>query len=224
LCLGRLIIVYGEKIARFSPKVYTLTFMVFDFISLVLQAAGGAMAASQDKSDPSRDGVDIMIAGLAFQVVSLTVFIGLAVDFIIAARKARESDMNFAFFDLRRRFMFRVFSWALALATITIYIRCVFRVAELWDGFSSDLANDEVMFMIFEGPMIMIAVLALTICHPGIAFGNSSSWRESNWTWKKKNNSNNIEKDETNHSSMMSQECSSDSARESQDEIRKTRV
>lgn len=191
LCLGRLIIVFGQNISRFSPKLYTFTFVLCDVISLVLQAAGGAIAATQDDTDPSETGVNIMIAGLAFQVVSLTLFIGLALDFVVKARKARESDLDYTFMNLRRRTMFRLFPYALALATITIYIRCAFRVAELKDGFGGELANDQGMFMGFEGPMIMVAALALTVCHPGIAFGSASSWQAANWTWKKKNNNDN---------------------------------
>lgn len=55
---------------------------------------------------------------------------------------------------------------------MTIFIRCVYRVAELWEGFSGYLANHESTFMIFEGPMIIIAVAAMTIYHPGRVFDN----------------------------------------------------
>lgn len=165
--------------------------MSCDFLSLLLQAIGGALAATQDDANPSDTGVNIMIAGLAFQVVSLTLFIVLGLDFVVSARRARQGDLNYNFISLRRRTMFRLFPYAIALATTTIFIRCVFRVAELKDGFGGKLANNEGMFMGFEGPMIMIAVLALTICHPGIAFGNASTWKAANWTWKKSKSQNN---------------------------------
>lgn len=210
LCLGRIVIVYGQNISRFSPKFYTLTFVICDFISLLLQAVGGALAATQDASDPSRTGVDIMIGGLAFQVVSLTIFIGLSMEFGYRAYKARESELNFDFFDLRKRTMFRVLPYAIAIATITIYIRCVFRVAELKDGFGGDLANDQTAFMILEGPMIIIATIALTVCHPGVAFGSATSWAAANWTWKKNSQSDN------NHIRMVSQETATPSMVESE--------
>lgn len=81
---------------------------------------------------------------------------------------------------------------ALAIATLTIFVRCVFRVAELRNGFSGKLANNQTLFMIFEGPMIMIAVVALTICHPGITFGGCSGWKSANWTWKKRESQNSM--------------------------------
>jgi hypothetical protein len=51
----------------------------------------------------------------------------------------------------------------------------VYRVAELQGGFSGKLANDQVIFMVFEGPMIMVAVIALTIFHPGFSF--AGAWK-----------------------------------------------
>ena len=59
---------------------------------------------------------------------------------------------------------------AIAIATVTIQIRCIYRVVELAGGFRSEAANDQPAFMVLDGPMIMIAVGALTICHPGPLF------------------------------------------------------
>lgn len=46
LCLGHVVVVYGEGISRIRPRTYTFLFMGFDFFSLVLQAVGGGIAAS----------------------------------------------------------------------------------------------------------------------------------------------------------------------------------
>jgi hypothetical protein len=46
LCLGRIVVVLGEEISRIKPRSYTLFFMGCDVISLVVQAAGGGIAAS----------------------------------------------------------------------------------------------------------------------------------------------------------------------------------
>jgi hypothetical protein len=190
LCLGRIVIVYGQSIPRFSPKFYTSTFIFCDLVSLVLEALGGALAAIQAAGDWSRTGIDVMVDGLAFQVVSLTIFIILDMEFVYRARKARACNLNFDFLDLRRRAMFRILPHAIAVATITIYIRCILRVAELKNVFGGALANDQTAFMILEGLMIISATIALTVCHPGIAFGSVSSWAAANWTWKKGNKEN----------------------------------
>lgn len=75
----------------------------------------------------------------------------------------------------------------LALATLTIFVRSVFRVAELQGGFHSSLANNEVVFMILEGAMLSIALLCLTILHPGICFGGQ--WNNTKWSFRKSRDS-----------------------------------
>ena len=51
-----------------------------------------------------------------------------------------------------------------------IIVRCTFRAVELSDGFDGEMANDEVLYMVLEPPMIVLAVIALTVCHPGVCF------------------------------------------------------
>ena len=57
-------------------------------------------------------------------------------------------------------------------ATLAIFIRSCFRVAELREGFDGKLANQQVTFMILEGAMVAIASIALTVAHPGLIFGS----------------------------------------------------
>lgn len=76
------------------------------------------------------------------------------------------------------------YTLGLGIATIAVFIRSVFRVAELSDGFHGKLANQEVTFMILEGAMIIIAVSAVTIMHPYFAFGGA--WSEAAWSLRGK--------------------------------------
>ncbi len=72
----------------------------------------------------------------------------------------------------------------LGLAVLTIFIRSVFRVAELSGGFNGKLFNEQIPFMILEGPMIIIACTAMSTLHPGIAF--QGSWHEADFIfWRK---------------------------------------
>jgi hypothetical protein len=203
LCLGRLVQGYGENISRFSSRFYTFTFITCDFISLLLQAVGGALAATEDKTNPTNVGVNVMIAGLAFQVASLALFMFLSLEFVYRAVQARQADLNFEFFKLGQRKMFRLLPYALALATVTIFIRCAFRVAELQDGFSGNLANDEPMFMGFEGPMIIVAVAAMTLVHPGIAFSTAANWQAASFPWKQSRKAKSATEPEAKHPSMI---------------------
>lgn len=49
---------------------------------------------------------------------------------------------------------------------------------ELQEGFDGKLANDELDFMVLEGPMIFIGVVLLTIWHPGWVLG-SRLWSDA---------------------------------------------
>jgi hypothetical protein len=129
-----------------------------------------------------------MLAGLAAQVASLTLYLGICLDFAWriyrlsfrtkgAGSPGTDSVENngFAlhpdFAALRASKSWGTFLVLQGLATICIYIRSVFRVAELSGGFDSHLANDEVTFMALEGAMISLAAIALsTWGHPGIGF------------------------------------------------------
>ncbi|CAI7616113.1 unnamed protein product [Penicillium pancosmium] len=173
ICLGRIVIIYGESISRIRPRTYTIIFVTCDLIALILQAAGGAITsiADSDQEDLSDTGVNIMIAGLAFQVASLTLFIAMGLEFALRVRKAPEEMKNTFTASIRRGWKWKAFLFSLAAAVLTIFIRSCFRVAELQGGFNSDLANDEVTLMVLESAMITIACFCMTAAHPALVMG-----------------------------------------------------
>lgn len=194
-------IIYGEKISLLRPRTYTIIFVFCDLVSLILQAAGGAITsvANSDQQGLAQAGINIMIAGLAFQAASLALFMALCLQYAWKVYKNPDA-LNRAehLHELRNGIRWKVFlvgksislpftdqalitAPGLALATIAIFVRSVFRVAELKGGFHSALANDQVLFMVLEGAMIVIAILCLTILHPGVCFGGQ--WNQTTWTW-----------------------------------------
>ncbi|KAL4779657.1 RTA1 like protein-domain-containing protein [Aspergillus varians] len=186
LTFSRIVVAYGEKISYFKPRTYTITFITFDFVALLLQAAGGAIASSADDDQKSMSdlGINIMIAGLAWQVVSLFIFCALAIHFFLRVRKATGSQFNMDFDRLRRSGYFKGSLWALTVATLVIIIRSIFRCAELSEGFDGKLANDEVTFMILEATMIGIAAILLTVFHPGPVW--KGQWNQAVWSTRTK--------------------------------------
>ena len=71
---------------------------------------------------------------------------------------------------LRGSIMFRSFIVALAFATLCIFIRSVYRVAELSEGWEGSLIKNQDTFVDLEGVMVLTAVLALNAFHPGFCF------------------------------------------------------
>ncbi|EED20880.1 sphingoid long-chain base transporter, putative [Talaromyces stipitatus ATCC 10500] len=212
LSLARIVSVYSIELTRIKQRGYTLIFVTCDIFSLLLQAAGGAITTSNDNSTVQA-GINIMIAGLSTQVASLTLYLGICLDFafrvyrlnsqkqsghmfrLVGKRHSsalsndeeHEDDhghaatgLNPDFASLRTSRKWHIFLVCQGLATICIYIRCIFRVAELSGGFNGHLANDEVTFMVLEGAMITIATAALSFWgHPGIGF--AGRWDELNY-------------------------------------------
>lgn len=108
-----------------------------------------------------------MIAGLAVQVVSLGLFMVLCINLALRVRK-QWGNRNMATEDMYTSKQWKGFligelssliilsnvpntMTALGVATLLVFVRCVFRCAELSGGFNGDLFNDEVAFMILEG-------------------------------------------------------------------------
>lgn len=91
LCLGRVITVIGSENSRLKPKMYTIVFVGCDVFSLVLQSIGGGMAATAKDKKGSDKGTNIMIAGLIVQVIFMTGFLAIWMDFILRTRRAKVS-------------------------------------------------------------------------------------------------------------------------------------
>lgn len=92
LCFYRITIVYDRSLLRIKPRTFAITFITSDILCLVLQAAGGAITAmsggTSEQAAASRNaGINVMIAGLVLQVVSLLVFLGCALDFMRRATR-----------------------------------------------------------------------------------------------------------------------------------------
>ncbi|KAL4860723.1 RTA1 like protein-domain-containing protein [Aspergillus spectabilis] len=184
LTLSRIVVAYGEKISYFKPRTYTVTFITFDIIALILQAAGGAMASTAEPRDKEATdlGVNVMITGLVWQVVSLGIFTIIGIYFYLRVRKAASTIFNPDLAALRSTRFFKASLWGFGIATLVIFVRSVYRCAELREGFDGELASDEVTFMILEAAMIAIAVIALTVSHPGAVW--RGQWNEAVWSMR----------------------------------------
>ncbi|KAK4100385.1 hypothetical protein N658DRAFT_101857 [Parathielavia hyrcaniae] len=72
---------FSPALSRFQPKLFYYIFIPCDLFSLVLQAAGGALSTSSAGS--SQVGVNLALAGLAFQVFTIVLFCAFFADYLI---------------------------------------------------------------------------------------------------------------------------------------------
>lgn len=176
---------FGASNSRIAPLSYPRIFIPCDVISLLLQAAGGGLASADSHMNKNPAvGDHIMVAGLAFQVITLFVFMCLSADFAVnTLRRYRQLGAADAFdqahASLRQSKRFRGFLVALAFATLCIFTRSVYRVAELSEGWTGHLIETQKYFIGLEGAIVASAVLSLNAFHPGLCFREGYSARKS---------------------------------------------
>jgi hypothetical protein len=133
-----------------------------------------ASTATHAGKDPS-SGNHIMIAGLSVQVFTLFLFICLSSDFAFKTWRrvstlGKQQALDPTHAKLRASFRFRGFLAALVFATLCIFTRSVYRVAELSEGWSGHLIETQRYFIGLEGAIVAAGVLALNAFHPGLCF------------------------------------------------------
>lgn len=100
-----------------------------------------------------------MVAGIVFQLFSVTLFALCAADFI------RRSMRH----NLLQQLTGSVVPLlgAMILSVVCIYIRSIYRTIELSQGWSGYLITHESYFIGLDGAMMIVAVAVFNILHPG---------------------------------------------------------
>ena len=173
LTLKHIALTFGPEYSLVKPRWYTWIFICGDLLSLVLQAIGGGMAATAgDNEDQQNLGTDIMIAGIAWQVITLLIFGFVATLYVLRRRRGLSSGHQFTpiaqatFADIK----FKLFAFGIVTAFIAVFLRCVYRIAEMSGGWANPIQRDEASYIAFEGALIAYATMVQTIFHPGYCF------------------------------------------------------
>ena len=170
LTLKHITLEIGANFSRIRPKLYTWIFCLADLFSLVLQGAGGGIAATANHGSSLQNvGNDLMMTGIAWQVFTLLIFGGIICDYAFRVYTHR-SELEPSAIKLMNSTSFKLFTSGLVLAYLTIFTRCVFRIGEMANGWGNPIMQDQTDFVVLDGVMITIATLCLTTFHPGLAF------------------------------------------------------
>ncbi|KAF4967353.1 hypothetical protein FSARC_5076 [Fusarium sarcochroum] len=160
--LSALIPRLGRRYSFLPPKFILWFFITSDVIATVIQITGAALiGVRQSNRDDPTDANNILLGGLAYQVFSLGVFVILTASFLFRGRREISS----------RGKKLGLFCVALAVATIMIYLRTCFRLAETDQGLSGHLSSNEIYFACLEFAPVALAVLLFAIWHPGRCVG-----------------------------------------------------
>jgi len=183
--LGVMIRTLGPQYSRLTPKAYLITFISADVIALIVQAIGGAKAsfAFQGGKDPNPGG-HIMLGGIIFQLVGILLYSALATEFLLrfhlqkplrpAPTPSGETSSDDG--EKLNRYVLdgrgivpkgvSLVAIGMALATLFVLIRSVYRTIELINGWTGRIITTEKFFNILDGAPIVLAMITLNIAHP----------------------------------------------------------
>lgn len=133
LTLKHVVIVFGAQTSRIRPALYTWVFIGLDVTSIVIQAIGGAVAASATANDSVNrsmldTGNNLMLAGIIVQVAQLIAFAAVTIDYIVRTKKYYKTRPvpEIGQFYLASK-AFKGFCLAIVVAFCAILIRCIYR-------------------------------------------------------------------------------------------------
>lgn len=152
ITLKQLILAFSDATSLLRPSLYTWIFISCDMVSLTLQAVGGGLTGSAGENASQRDlGTNLMIAGIVFQVFTLLAFTFLVLLYVVRTRNSWHDTVPSQARALVRSRRFQLFCSMLAVATLAVFTRCVYRVPELTGGWGSPIMRDEPSFVVLEG-------------------------------------------------------------------------
>lgn len=133
LTLKHIVLYLGPEHSRLKPRLFTWIFISCDIGSLILQAAGGGVAAAAGNTNQFllKVGDDIIITGIAFQVATMAVCGMLGLDFFIKVARhgnglAGEKNLDDATPAISPMKM-KMIVGAEILAYFAVIIRCIYR-------------------------------------------------------------------------------------------------
>jgi hypothetical protein len=160
---GIIIHIVGRQYSILAPKWYTIIFVICDLISLIVQAVGGAQAAIAAKAKTyTSNGTHIMVAGICFQMFTMSIYVLLVIIYIFRVSKA----------NVKLTGKMKIFIFGMGIITLMIFIRCIYRTVELLGGWSGYIITHEVYFACLDGLPMVIALIAFNIFHPGLYIKN----------------------------------------------------
>ena len=140
-------------------------FVTCDVVATIVQVAGAALIGVSESNRKSPDnGNNILLAGLAFQVFSFLLFLILLFVFLQKTRKLMTSRGEGG--------MMR-FTLALLGASLLVYLRTIFRLAETSQGVGGYASSHEAFFGALEFAPVVAAVGMLGWWHPGRLVGRN---------------------------------------------------
>ncbi|GAA5844707.1 hypothetical protein JCM3766R1_005992, partial [Sporobolomyces carnicolor] len=170
--LGMLVRALGAEHSPLRPALYLVIFCVLDFLAIVIQAVGGAMAAIALQNDESSStGSWIMVGGILIQLVGMVSFCVLG---LVFARNVRRSS-TWREKEAVRQGRISWLAWGLVWISIWILVRCIYRAIELAQGWTGYLIEHEPFFDVLDATSMVFAQAGFCFCWPSFCLPNAQA-------------------------------------------------
>ncbi|GME79607.1 unnamed protein product [Ambrosiozyma monospora] len=114
-------------------------------------------------------GFNILLGGLILQVITMFIFM-IMVGLYFYKVYANRFNLDQRYAGIRNTSFFHAVMWSILVAILLIFVRSIYRVAEMADGWGSEIMHNETLFLILDGAMCVIAIILLTVFYPGFSF------------------------------------------------------
>ncbi|KAI5887194.1 RTA1-domain-containing protein [Schizophyllum commune H4-8] len=170
IVMGRIVGKLGPAFSRLSPRLYSILFLSCDIVSLIVQGVGGGIAASATDHENADLGGNIMLGGIAFQIVVITFFTASSAEFLWRYWSNKPISSTMSTKIPNRSTLPTKLQLALYLvvaSTTLLFIRAIYRTIELSDGWGGEIIKTEIWFNIFDAAMVVVAMYLENVLHPG---------------------------------------------------------
>ncbi|TDZ67347.1 Protein RTM1 [Colletotrichum trifolii] len=162
LLIGRLIRAVlpptHHKIFKIPARYLTRVYVSLDIVCMCVQSSGSSLASGVGWTGELADiGINILLAGLALQVLSFSTYLCILLRFHVLSRSMAEPRAPDGWHKVFR---------AVSISSSLILVRCIFRMVEFAEGQEGYSLQHEWMFWIFEGLLMIIALAIFCIWHP----------------------------------------------------------
>ncbi|KAH6843402.1 RTA1 like protein-domain-containing protein [Chaetomium sp. MPI-CAGE-AT-0009] len=164
MILGRLIRLLGaEEYALIRTKWMTKIFVTGDVLSFLAQGAGGGLMAVAKTKDDQKRGENVILAGLAIQIIFFGFFI---ITTILFHRRiaANPTPRSYSATGPWKQLIV-----ALYICSVLVLVRSVFRMIEFGMGNDGVLMSNEGYLLGLDGALMFLVAAVLLWNHPSRA-------------------------------------------------------
>lgn len=161
--LGRIMLsLNAEHLSSMQPKWLTPIFVINDIICFLTQIAGAGVQVTGDAHVMSI-GTKATLAGLIFSLIVFCFFV------LIAAVFHRRLSQHPTSKVVRNpKLAWKRYMWALYMACFAVMLRNLIRTIQFGADKESPLNTKGAFIYVFDGFLMLLAMLAILIYHPGL--------------------------------------------------------